>query len=77
MEYILFKAPTGTKRRLRRINPNVSALLREQVERLLEGADGGSVHDRTSRLCGVIKGGRRDAATGREYLKQYAPKRST
>jgi hypothetical protein len=76
MENILFKVPDGTKRRLRQINPNLSALLREQVNRLLEQQAANSVHDRASRLCGIIKGGRRNAATSKEYLKQYAPKRS-
>jgi hypothetical protein len=76
MENIVFKVPDGTKSKLRRINPNLSALLREQVHRLLETASAGSVHDRASRLCGVVKGGRRNVATGKDYLKQYAPKRS-
>ena len=76
VETIMFKVPPGTKSRLRRLNRNISALLREQVERLLDGGVGGSVHSRASRLCGVIKGGRRDVATTRDYLKQYAPKRS-
>lgn len=71
----MFKVPSGTKNRLRQINRNISALLREQVERLLARDADGSVHSRASRLCGVIKGGRRDVATSKDYLKQYAPKR--
>jgi hypothetical protein len=75
VETIMFNVPSGTKDRLRRLNRNISALLREQVERLLERESDGSVHSRASRLCGVIKGGRRDVATTKDYLKQYAPKR--
>ena len=36
METIIFKAPTGTKKKLKRINPNVSALLREATTKLIE-----------------------------------------
>ncbi len=75
VETIMFKVPPGTKSRLRQLNRNISALLREQIERLLEREGDGSVHSRASRLCGVIKGGRRDVATTKDYLKQYAPKR--
>jgi hypothetical protein len=75
METIMFKAPVGTKAKLRAINPNVSALLREQTEKLLSGrSEFRSAHDRAKHLCGVINGGPADAATSREYLKQYAPK---
>jgi hypothetical protein len=58
------------------LNRNVSELLGEQIERLLTERANGSVHERASRLCGVIKDGRRDVATSREYLRQYAPKRA-
>jgi len=51
-------------------------LLREQIDRLLHERTSGSVHERAARLCGVIKGGRRDVATSKEYLKQYAQKRA-
>lgn len=74
METIMFKAPAGTKARLRAINPNVSALLREQTEKLLSGrSEFRSAHDKARHLCGVIKGGPSDVSTGKEYLKQYAP----
>jgi hypothetical protein len=76
VETIMFKVPEGTKARLRQLNRNVSELLREQIERLLHERASDSVHDRASRLCGVIKGGRRDVATSKEYLKQYAQKRT-
>jgi len=69
METIKFKAPTGTKARLRAINPNISALLREQTEKLLSGRTKfRSAHDRAKHLCGVIEGGPADAATSKEYL---------
>ena len=78
MEIINVKVPSGTKDKLRQLNPNVSALIREQIERLLERtADTHpSVYERTAHLCGVIKGGPRDMATSKEYLKQYGEKRA-
>lgn len=72
----MLKVPEGTKARLRQLNRNVSALLREQIDQLLQERASGSVHERASRLCGVIKGGRRDVATSKEYLKQYGQKRA-
>ncbi len=77
METIMFKAPVGTKTKLRAINPNISALLREQTEKLLSGRNKfRSAHDKARHLCGVIEGGPADAATSKDYLKQYAPKSS-
>lgn len=77
METIMFKAPVGTKAKLRAINPNVSALLREQTEKLLSGRNGfRSAHDKSRHLCGVIQGGPKNVSTSKDYLKQYAPKRS-
>jgi hypothetical protein len=75
METIMFKAPAGTKAKLRAINPNVSALLREQTERLLSGRNGfRSAHDKAGHLIGSIKGGPRNISTTKDYLKQYAKK---
>ena len=72
METIMFKAPAGTKAKLRAINPNVSALLREQTEKLLSGrSEIRSAHDKAKHL--MFRSGRRDAATSKDYLKQYAP----
>ena len=78
MEIINVKVPSGTKDKLRRVNPNVSVLIREQIERLLERTANTtqSMYDRTAHLCGVIKGGPRDMATSKEYLKQYGKKRA-
>lgn len=78
MEIINVKVPNGTKSKLRQVNPNVSALIREQIERLLEPKAGGqqSMYDRTAHLCGIIKGGPRDMASSKEYLQQYAKKRA-
>ncbi len=77
MEIINVKVPDGTKGKLRQVNPNISALIREQIERLLErkASSNQSVYDRTAHLCGSIKGRPRDMATSKEYLKQYAKKR--
>jgi len=72
----MFKAPLGTKAKLKRINPNVSAVIREAIEKLLRSGAKGSAFEKSERLCGVFKGGARDAATSRDYLKQYARKNS-
>ena len=74
METIVFKAPKGSKAKLRELNRNVSALLRGEVERLLHRRSNGSAYEKAERLCGVIKGGPNNAATSKEYLKQYAQK---
>lgn len=76
MEIINVKVPNGTKSKLRQVNPNVSALIREQIERLLDrkASRNQSMYDRTAHLCGVIKGGPRDIASTKDYLKQYGKK---
>jgi hypothetical protein len=78
VEIINVKVPNGTKGKLRQVNPNISALIREQIERLLErnANSSQSVYDRTAHLCGIIKGGPRDMASSRDYLKQYGKKRA-
>jgi hypothetical protein len=73
VETIMFKVPEGTKAKLRGLNRNVSALLRDQVDRLLEAKHTGSAHEKASHVCGIIKGGPSNVATSRDYLKQYAP----
>lgn len=72
METIIFKAPNGTKAKLRELSGNVSALLREQVEGLLHRRSTGSAYQKAQRLCGVIKGGPKNAATSKAYREQYA-----
>jgi len=74
VETIIFKAPAGTKAKLRQLNRNVSALLRAQVEELIQCKSTHSAFQKAEGLCGVIKGGPMNAATGRDYLKQYGPK---
>jgi len=79
MEIINVKVPNGTKGKLRLVNPNISALIREQIERLLErdaSSHHQSMYDRTAHLCGIIKGGPPDMASSKEYLKQYGKKRA-
>ncbi|HLH52398.1 MAG TPA: hypothetical protein VKY92_02090 [Verrucomicrobiae bacterium] len=78
MEIINVKVPNGTKGKLRKVYPNLSALIREQIEHLLEHKASGppSMYNRTAHLCGVIKGGPRNMGSSREYLKQYAKKRA-
>jgi hypothetical protein len=76
VETIMFKAPKGTKAKLKRINPNLSALMREAAERLIQTMGSGSAFEKASHLCGVIKTGPAAASISKDYLKQYAPKRS-
>lgn len=78
MEIINVKVPKGTKGKLRHINKNVSALVREQIARLLErnATSNGSMYDRTAHLCGIIKGGPSDMASSKEYLNQYGKNRA-
>jgi hypothetical protein len=71
METIIFKVPDGTKEKLKGINPNVSELLREQVEALIRTHGSGSALDKARHLCGIFKGGARDLSTTRDYLKRY------
>lgn len=77
VEIINVKVPKGTKDKLRQVNPNISALIREQIERLLarNASTSESMYDRTAHLCGIIKDGPRDMASSKEYLKQYGKKR--
>ncbi len=77
METITFKAPAGTRARLKKLG-EISTLMRQQTERLLDGEAAGfvSAHDKCKHL--IIKGGSgiRNAATSKDYLKQYAPKKN-
>jgi hypothetical protein len=75
METIIFKARPGTREKLQRINPNVSALLRQGVEEMIQGRRAGSALEKAKHLCGIFKGSPRDLATARDYLKQYAQKK--
>lgn len=72
----MFKAPVGTKAKLKRINRNVSALMRSAAERLIESSGTGSAFEKAEQLSGVFKAGPSDASTSKNYLKQYAPKRA-
>jgi hypothetical protein len=72
METIIFKAPDGTKEKLRELNPNLSDLLRQEVEHLVGGRKA-SAHERAKHL--IFSGGGK-MARGKEYLKIYAKKKS-
>ncbi len=76
METLIVKVPDGTKEKLRQVGSNLSELIRGQIDLLLERRNTGSVHQRAKRFCGIIKGGPSDAATSKEYLKQYGQKRA-
>lgn len=73
METIIFKAPKGTKARLRGINPNLSQLLREQAALLIKRRQSGSAYEKTRELCGAASGPK-NLSTSKDYLKQYAEK---
>jgi hypothetical protein len=71
METIIFKAPVGTKEKLRELNPNISDLLRQAAENLIAGRKR-SAHERARHL--IFRGGGK-MSRGKEYLKIYAKKR--
>ncbi len=75
METIIFKAPPGTRQKLRRINPNVSELLRQSVDELINRKGTGSAYDKAKHLCGIFSGPG-NLSTSKDYLKQYAKKKS-
>jgi len=75
METIIFKARLGTRAKLQRINPNVSALLRQGVEEMILGKRPGSALEKSKHLCGIFKGAPRDLATSKDYLKRDAQKK--
>ena len=76
METIIFKARPGTRAKLRQINPNVSALFRQGVEDMIQGKRAGSALEKAKHLCGIFKGAPRGLATSKDYLGQYAKKKS-
>jgi hypothetical protein len=76
MEILMVKVQDGTKKKLRQLGGNMSDLVRSQIDLLLENRTRGSVHDRLSEFCGIIKGGPGDASTSKDYLKQYGKKRT-
>ncbi len=76
METIIFKAPTGTRARLKKIRSNVSALLRELTEQALQGSlDSVSAHDKARHLILPGGSGIKHLATRKDYLKQYGNKK--
>ena len=75
METIIFKARVGTRARLKKIRPNVSALLRELTEQALQGKpDTVSAHDKARHLILPAGSGVKHLATRKDYLKQYGKK---
>ena len=75
METIIFKAPAGTREKLRGINRNVSALLRQGVEEIIKRKQDNSAYEKAKHLCGIFKGAPRDLATSKDYLKRYGKKK--
>jgi hypothetical protein len=75
METIIFKAPPGTREKLRGINRNVSALLRQGVAEIIQRKQDSSAHEKANHLCGIFKGAPRDLATRKDYRKQYGTKK--
>ncbi len=74
METIIFKARPGTRERLRGINPNVSAVLRQGVEEMIKRKSAGSALEKAKHLCGIFSGPG-NLSTSKDYLKQYARKK--
>ena len=76
METIIFRAPAGTRARLKKIRSNVSALLRELAEQALQGHPSGvSAHDKARHLILPRGSGVKHLATRKDYLNQYARKK--
>jgi len=77
METITFKAPVGTKARLKKLG-EISTLMRQQTERLLNGRQAGfvSAYEKSKHL--IIKGGSgvKNLATTKDYLEIYARKKN-
>jgi hypothetical protein len=71
VETIIFKAPDGTKEKLRELNPNISDLLRQAAEDLINRRKQ-SAHERAKHL--IFHGGGK-MSRGKEYLNIYAKKR--
>ena len=75
METITFQAEPGTRARLRKINRNLSALMRESVAQLFERKVAtSSGYARVAHLSGSVKSGRKDLSTTKDYLKIYGKK---
>ena len=74
METIIFKARPGTRAKLRGINHNVSALLRQGVEEMLQRKRAGSALEKAKHLCGIFSGPG-NLSTSKDYLKQYGQKK--
>ena len=74
VETIIFKVRPGTRAKLQRINPNVSALLRQGVEEMIKGKRAGSALEKAKHLCGIFSGPG-NLSTSNDYLKQYAQKK--
>jgi hypothetical protein len=74
VETITFKARPGTREKLRRINPNVSALLRQLADEIINRKRGTSALEKSKHLCGIISGPG-DLSTSEDYLKQFAKKK--
>lgn len=74
METIIFKARPGTRQKLRGINPNVSALLRQGVEDMIQRKGAGSALDKAKHLCGIFSGPG-NLSMSKDYLKQYGKKK--
>ena len=74
VETIIFKVREGTKARLKRLRPNLSALLRDQVEKLISRPDSGNAYDKAAHLAGSLKRLPAEASTSKDYLRQYGQK---
>lgn len=75
METIAFRARPGTREKLRRINANVSALLRQLADEIINRKRGTSALEKSKHLCGSFSGPG-DLSISKDYLKQYAKKKS-
>jgi hypothetical protein len=74
METITFKAPKGTRAGLRRVNPNISELLRQSTERIVASkAEPDSGYEKIKHLAGKFSGPK-NLSYSKKYLQQYGKK---
>ncbi len=73
METIVFKAPNGTKARLKQLG-NISEVLRQQTELLLRRTSPDSALAKCRDLAGAVRLGK-NASTTKDYLKGYGQKK--
>jgi metal-responsive CopG/Arc/MetJ family transcriptional regulator len=75
MQTISVKLPDDVLERLdelaRRTGEDRSALIRQSVGSLIDRKQSGSAHQKLAHLCGVFKGGAKDASVSEDYKERF------